>query len=57
MAARGRGSISRASRAPILEGTVLLDELLTRRLPLEQINEGFEEMERGALTRAVVVFS
>jgi S-(hydroxymethyl)glutathione dehydrogenase/alcohol dehydrogenase len=45
-------SIARA----YLDGTVLLDELITRRLALEQINEGFEEMERGALTRAVVLF-
>jgi S-(hydroxymethyl)glutathione dehydrogenase / alcohol dehydrogenase len=39
-----------------LDGTVLLDELISRRLPLADINDGFDEMERGTLTRAVLVF-
>lgn len=36
-----------------LAGNVLLDELITLRLPLADINEGFQEMQRGAVTRAV----
>lgn len=53
--ARPRLDLPRIARA-YLEGQVLLDELITRRLALAQINEGFEEMERGEVTRAVVVF-
>ncbi len=37
-----------------LEGTLKLDELITRRLRLEDINAGFEAMTRGELVRAVV---
>jgi Zn-dependent alcohol dehydrogenase len=34
---------------------VRLDELITLRLPLGRINDGFAAMERGEVTRAVVV--
>ena len=37
-------------------GRLKLDELITRRLSLEQINTAFEEMEQGSLVRAVVTF-
>src|SRR5688572_12436408 len=33
-----------------------LDDLITRRYALEQINEAFAEMNRGAVARSVVVF-
>lgn len=52
--ARPRVDFPRIARA-YLDGTVLLDELITRRLALAEINEGFEGMERGEVTRAVVV--
>jgi S-(hydroxymethyl)glutathione dehydrogenase/alcohol dehydrogenase len=39
-----------------LEGKLLLDELITRRLPLDQINAGFDAMRRGETIREVVVF-
>jgi S-(hydroxymethyl)glutathione dehydrogenase/alcohol dehydrogenase len=39
-----------------LEGQLKLDELITRRLKLEEINEGFAQMDKGALVRAVVTF-
>lgn len=39
-----------------LEGTLKLDELITMRLPLERINDGFGAMTRGEVVRAVVVF-
>lgn len=52
--ARPRIDFPRIARA-YLDGTVLLDELITRRLALAEINEGFEAMERGEVTRAVVV--
>ena len=38
-----------------LEGKLKLDELISMRLPLERINEGFEAMKRGEIVRAVVI--
>jgi len=40
-----------------LDGTLKLDELITRRMPLEDINEGFAAMGRGELVRAVLQFA
>ncbi len=37
-------------------GRLRLDELITRRYPLEEINEAIESMERGEALRNVVVF-
>ena len=37
-----------------LEGQLKLDELVTRRLKLDEINTGFDAMKRGELVRAVV---
>ncbi len=37
-----------------LDGRLKLDELITRRLKLEEINAGFEAMTRGELVRAVI---
>jgi S-(hydroxymethyl)glutathione dehydrogenase/alcohol dehydrogenase len=39
-----------------LEGRLELDALITLRLPLERINEGFDAMARGEVVRAVVTF-
>jgi S-(hydroxymethyl)glutathione dehydrogenase/alcohol dehydrogenase len=39
-----------------MEGKLRIDELITHRLPLERINEGFELMERGESIRSVVVY-
>jgi S-(hydroxymethyl)glutathione dehydrogenase/alcohol dehydrogenase len=39
-----------------LEGNLRLDELVTRRIPLEQINSGFDAIRRGDTVREVVVF-
>ncbi len=39
-----------------LEGNLKLDELVTRRIPLEQINSGFDAIRRGETVREVVVF-
>ena len=39
-----------------LDGKLKLDELITMRLPLERINEGFDAMRRGEVIRAVVEF-
>jgi len=37
-------------------GRIKLDELITGRYPLEQINEAIDSMERGEALRNVVVF-
>jgi len=39
-----------------LEGRLKLDELITRRIRLDDINEGFEDMRRGQGIRTVVMF-
>jgi S-(hydroxymethyl)glutathione dehydrogenase/alcohol dehydrogenase len=39
-----------------LDGKLRLDDLITRRLRLEEINEGFAAMTRGEVVRAVIVF-
>lgn len=39
-----------------LEGKLKLDELISLRLPLDRINEGFDAMRRGEIIRAVVEF-
>jgi S-(hydroxymethyl)glutathione dehydrogenase/alcohol dehydrogenase len=37
-----------------LEGALQLDPLVSTRLPLERINEGFDAMRRHEIVRAVV---
>jgi S-(hydroxymethyl)glutathione dehydrogenase/alcohol dehydrogenase len=39
-----------------MDGKIRIDELITHRLKLEDINEGFELMKRGESIRSVVVF-
>jgi S-(hydroxymethyl)glutathione dehydrogenase/alcohol dehydrogenase len=39
-----------------MDGRIQIDELITHRLPLERINEGFALMERGESIRSVVVY-
>lgn len=39
-----------------LEGRIRLDELVTHRMRLDEINEGFDAMRRGELLRGVVTF-
>ncbi|MES2148230.1 MAG: S-(hydroxymethyl)glutathione dehydrogenase/class III alcohol dehydrogenase [Pseudomonadota bacterium] len=39
-----------------MEGKLKIDELITHRLPLERINEGFALMERGESIRSVVLY-
>ena len=33
-----------------------LDELISRRIKLEQINEAFEWMEKGEVARSVIIY-
>ena len=39
-----------------LQGRIRLDELVSARIPLDAVNEGFAEMRTGAIARNVIVF-
>ncbi|GAA4414443.1 Zn-dependent alcohol dehydrogenase [Quisquiliibacterium transsilvanicum] len=39
-----------------LQGKLHLDRMVSGRMPLERINEGFEEMKKGGIARNVIVF-
>lgn len=39
-----------------LAGEIALDELITARIPLEEINQAFDEMHRGESIRSVIVY-
>ena len=53
--ARGRTDVPRIVDW-YMDGKIRIDPLITHRLPLERINEGFELMERGESIRSVVVY-
>jgi S-(hydroxymethyl)glutathione dehydrogenase/alcohol dehydrogenase len=53
--ARGRTDVPRIVDW-YMDGKLRIDPLITHRLPLERINEGFELMERGESIRSVVVY-
>jgi S-(hydroxymethyl)glutathione dehydrogenase/alcohol dehydrogenase len=53
--ARGRTDVPRIVDW-YMEGKIQIDPLITHVLPLEQINEGFDLMERGESIRSVVRF-
>lgn len=39
-----------------MSGKLKLDEMISRRIKLEDVNEAFEELKRGELARSVIVF-
>ena len=39
-----------------LQGRLKLDELVTQRMKLEQVNEAFEDMKQGYVARTVITF-
>ncbi len=53
--ARGRTDVPKIGDW-YMNGKLNIDELITHRLPLERINEGFDLMARGESIRSVVVF-
>jgi S-(hydroxymethyl)glutathione dehydrogenase / alcohol dehydrogenase len=53
--ARGRTDVPRIVDW-YMEGKIRIDDLVTHRLALEEINEGFELMKRGESIRSVVLF-
>jgi len=53
--ARPRRDFPLLARA-YLEGSLMLDELISRRIALDEINAGFEALKRGETIRSVVTF-
>lgn len=60
-----QGAIMGGNRFPVdiprlvdfyMRGLLDLDSIIAERIPLEQINEGFEKMKRGDSARSVIVF-
>ena len=60
-----QGSIMGNNRFPVdlprlvdfyMRGLLDLDTIIAERIPLEQINQGFETMKSGASARSVIVF-
>ena len=39
-----------------LDGELMLDELISRRITLDQINDGFAALKRGETIRSVITF-
>jgi S-(hydroxymethyl)glutathione dehydrogenase/alcohol dehydrogenase len=39
-----------------LSGKLKLDDMIARRIKIEQINEAFDEMKRGDVARSVIAF-
>ncbi len=39
-----------------MEGKINIDDLITHTMPLDDINHGFELMERGESIRSVVIY-
>jgi S-(hydroxymethyl)glutathione dehydrogenase/alcohol dehydrogenase len=62
---RLQGSLMGSNRFPVdmprlvdfyLQGRLKLDQLISRRIRLDQVNEAFAEMKTGEIARSVVVF-
>jgi len=61
-----QGSLMGSNRFPVdmprlvdfyMSGKLKLDQMISRRITLEQVNEGFEELKRGELARSVIMFN
>jgi len=62
---RIQGSLMGSNRFPVdmprlvdfyMSGKLKLDELISQRIKLDQVNEGFADMKKGGLARSVIVF-
>jgi S-(hydroxymethyl)glutathione dehydrogenase/alcohol dehydrogenase len=60
-----QGSLMGSNRFPVdmprfvdfyMSGKLKLDHMISQRIKLEQVNEGFDEMKKGELARSVIVF-
>jgi S-(hydroxymethyl)glutathione dehydrogenase/alcohol dehydrogenase len=61
-----QGSLMGSNRVPVdmprlvdfyMSGKLKLDQMISRRIRLEQVNEGIEELKRGELARSVIMFN
>ena len=61
-----QGSMMGSNRFPIdmprlvdfyMNGKLKLDQMISQRIKLEQVNEGFADMKRGELARSVILFN
>ena len=57
MAAPSRRGIFRCWRGRIWTGKLKLDEMISARIGLEAINDGFAALKRGETVRSVVMFA
>jgi S-(hydroxymethyl)glutathione dehydrogenase/alcohol dehydrogenase len=39
-----------------MQGRLKLDELVSARIPIEKINDGFAAMKTGEIARSVIIF-
>ena len=39
-----------------MAGKLKLDEMIARRIKLDEVNEAFDELKRGELARSVIMF-
>jgi S-(hydroxymethyl)glutathione dehydrogenase/alcohol dehydrogenase len=62
---RIQGSLMGSNRFPVdmprlvdfyLSGKLKLDDMISRRIKLEDVNEAFAEMKTGSIARSVIVF-
>ena len=62
---RIQGSLMGSNRFPVdmprlvdfyMSGKLKLDEMISQRIRLDQVNEGFDDMKKGGLARSVIVF-
>ena len=53
--ARPRRDFPLLARA-YLDGSLMLDELISRRIALDEINDGFAALKRGESIRSVIIF-
>ncbi len=62
---RIQGSVMGSNRFPIdmprlidfyLAGRLKLDEMISRRIKLREVNEAFDELKRGEIARSVIIF-
>jgi S-(hydroxymethyl)glutathione dehydrogenase/alcohol dehydrogenase len=60
-----QGSLMGSNRFPVdmprfvdmyMQGKLHLDEMISRRIKLDQVNEALEELKTGELARSVIVF-
>jgi len=60
-----QGSLMGSNRFPVdmprlvdmyMAGKLKLDQMVSQRIKLEQVNEGFAEMKKGELARSVIIF-